>query len=150
MEPEPGPLVEGEYPLPYILIGDNAVPLKNSIEAQPMRNMTQEECVYTCNYRLSSARRVVENAFEILAGRFRCLINTYALAPEKVSSIVMICCVLGNILRERNPGADTHVVDHEDPETHQVISGQWRQRGNLADGHGLVCNTCNLHMERKK
>ncbi|KAG0432836.1 hypothetical protein HPB47_020464, partial [Ixodes persulcatus] len=50
-------------------------------------------------FRLSRARRVAENAFGILANRFRFLHMTIDAEPGRVASIVKAACVLHNYLR---------------------------------------------------
>uniref|UniRef100_A0A1X7VHN6 DDE Tnp4 domain-containing protein n=1 Tax=Amphimedon queenslandica TaxID=400682 RepID=A0A1X7VHN6_AMPQE len=52
------------------LVANDAFLLKDYIQ-KPFSEtgLTKERCIY--NYRLSGARRVVENAFGILANRFR-------------------------------------------------------------------------------
>lgn len=51
------------------------------------------------NYRLSRARRVVENAFGILSSRFRVLRRPLHLDLENVDAVVLACCALHNFLR---------------------------------------------------
>lgn len=67
----------------------------------PHRNLTAEQRRY--NYRLSRARRCVENAFGILANRFRVLLNPICLAPDKVDKVVLAACALHNMLRTISP-----------------------------------------------
>ena len=73
------------------------------------------------NYRLSRARRVVENAFGILANRFRCMHTTMCMDPDRVDLIVMACCILHNMRRTEMVG-DAE-PDQEHPNTHEVIPG---------------------------
>ncbi|PIO25773.1 hypothetical protein AB205_0113670 [Aquarana catesbeiana] len=63
----------------------------------PMRNLTPEQRIY--NYRLSRARRVVENAFGILSSRFRLFLKAINLAEYKLNHVVLCCCILHNYLR---------------------------------------------------
>ena len=86
----------------------------------------------TFNYRLSRARRVVENPFGIMANRFGCLLTTMSQKPETVTSIVFACCTLHNIMRLRYPGIHQRIADEED-DNHRVIPGQWRQSACLQD-----------------
>nr|XP_022903097.1 protein ALP1-like [Onthophagus taurus] len=85
--------------IPHVVVADAAFPLSTRIlKPFPIRNMTTEQRIF--NYRVSRARRVVENAFGILANRFRILLNTINLSPEKVQVITLACCVLHNFLRK--------------------------------------------------
>ena len=85
--------------------------------------MTVEERVF--NYRLSRARRVVENAFGLLAARFRCHLTAVPQNPDRVSTIgvVLACCILHNILMIKNPTIDVNAVDKENV-TAGVSSGE--------------------------
>lgn len=130
--PPAEPLANAETPIQYFLVGDDAFALKTwMMKPLPMRNMNVKERIF--NYRVSRARRVVENAFGILAARFRCLLTTIPLHPDRVTTVTMACCVLHNILRQQNAHLDAPLEDHEDPVTHEVTQGAWREGAVLAD-----------------
>ena len=68
------------------------------------------------NYRLSRARRVVGNAFGILANRFRIFLTPIALPPATVEQIVLAACGLHNMLQtEVGPVYFGALADREDP-----------------------------------
>ena len=87
------------------------------------RHLTQEERIF--NYRLSRARRIVENAFGILANRFRCLLTTLQQDTKVVNSVVLACICLHNLMRVRYPGLQNALLNRE--EDHALIPGEWRQ-----------------------
>ena len=63
--------------------------------------MRRSKNIYNC--RLSRARRVVENAFGILASRWRVLRRPLEVQPETVDRVVLASCCLHNLLcKERN------------------------------------------------
>ena len=69
--PNPEPL-EGweDHPFPYFLIGDEAFALKQWMQSLISgRELPEDQRIF--NYHLSCARRVIENAFGILAARWR-------------------------------------------------------------------------------
>ena len=85
----PGYLV----PLPYVKVADDAFPLPRfMMKPFPRRGLSNEKRIF--NYRLSRACRVVENAFGILANRFRVLLTIIILSPEVVEKIVLASCTL--------------------------------------------------------
>lgn len=54
------------------------------------------------NYRISRSRRIVEQAFGILANRFRVLLGTMNVASETAQRNVCAICILHNMLIDRN------------------------------------------------
>lgn len=95
----------------------------------PIRYMAKEQRIF--NYRLPRARRVVENAFGILAHRFRCLLTTMQQHPHRVERIVMSYCVMHILLSIRYPRQSAQMMDMEDPHTHEVLPGTWRDEETL-------------------
>jgi hypothetical protein len=100
--PDPKPLPGRNVPFPFCIIADDAFPLKaNLMKPFPHRNLSVEQRIF--NYRLSRARRCVENSFGIMASRFRVLLNPMCVGPNKVDSVVLACCSLHNLLRTVAP-----------------------------------------------
>ena len=109
----------------YSTVGDDAFPLQQWLmKPFPSRHLTDEERKQ--NYRLSQARRIVENAFGILANRFRCLLSTLHQEVETVKSIVIASVCLHNLMRMRYPGIHNAFLDREG-ENHEHVPGAWRQ-----------------------
>lgn len=124
-------LPDDDRDTPYFLIGDDAFPLRTWMQKPySNREQTDEERIF--NYRLSRARRVVENSFGILAHRWRCLLSTLQLDPEKARTVIMACMCLHNLMRDRFPGLQNIDVDHED-ELGNHIPGAWRNAAVLQD-----------------
>lgn len=98
----------------FVFVADDAFALSDNVmKPFPMRNLTPEQRIY--NYRLSRARRVVENAFGILANRFRIFLTSINIAMPKIDTIVLCCCVLHNYLRTHSTAYSTQ--SSRDPET---------------------------------
>jgi hypothetical protein len=102
--PKPRPLEKRDEPIPFFAVADDAFPLKcNIMKPYPHRNLGKEKRIF--NYRLSRARRCVENAFGTMASRFRVFLSAINLHPTKVDSIVLASCALHNLLRTVSPNA---------------------------------------------
>lgn len=70
-----------------LCVGDDAFPLETHLlKPYKLRGLTLEQRIF--NYRLSRARRVVENAFGILASRFRIFNRPIPLNIETTESLV--------------------------------------------------------------
>ena len=81
--PAPEKIPGSEIEAPYLFVGDEAYPLRvDLMKPYPFRLLEQEQRIF--NYRLSRARRVVENGFGILANRWRIFRTTISLHPDKV------------------------------------------------------------------
>ena len=94
--PLPGAELMG--PMPFVIVGDEAFPLKrNLMRPYPGRNLPREERIY--NYRLSRARNCVENAFGHLVSRWRLYHRVLDILPGKAEKIVKATCILQNFMR---------------------------------------------------
>ncbi|XP_058625890.1 uncharacterized protein LOC131536781 [Onychostoma macrolepis] len=85
-------------PLPYAFVADEAFPLRRHL-LRPYPGKNLQRCKRIFNYRLSRARLVVENAFGILASRFRMYHRVMGQHPHNVEACVKATCVLHNLLR---------------------------------------------------
>lgn len=125
--PPPRAPVGYEIALPYVIVADDAFPLKGNImKPYAQRSLTKENRIF--NYRLSRARRIVENAFGILANRFRIFLSPMLLSPENVEKITLASCALHNFLRSKVPSeySPPGTFDVENLEDGCVQEGEWR------------------------
>ena len=77
------------FTINYHIVGDDAFPMsKHLMKPYPHRHLDKEKRVF--NYRLSRARRVVENAFGIFANKWRVFLTTIKLSPEKITHLIGI------------------------------------------------------------
>lgn len=112
--------------LPMHFIADDAFPMSERI-IKPFshRHLTQRQIIF--NYRLSRARRVVENAFGIISSRFRVLRGEIQMNVADATNVVLSICVLHNMLRRKcgNAYMPPGTYDSEDAD-HNIIGGDWR------------------------
>lgn len=119
-----------ETATPYVVVADDAFSLKHYLmKPYTGRYLKHEEVIF--NYRLSRARRVVENAFGILASRFRAFRKPFLQDVATVKSIVLASVCLHNFLRSR-PGdkimyMPPGTIDHENLDLYILTLGSWRQ-----------------------
>ena len=111
--------------LPYVFVADDAFPLRVDM-IKPFRQadlICQHRKIY--NYRVSRTRRIVENAFGIMASRFRIFHTQINLGPEKIHSVVMASCVLHNFLMKSVPNSNSppDCFDREHTEDGTTVSG---------------------------
>jgi hypothetical protein len=71
--PDPSSLSNSENHFPFVFVGDEAFPLQKNLMRPYPRYSTPSTQQRIFNYRLSRARRVVENAFGIMSAKFRIL-----------------------------------------------------------------------------
>lgn len=126
--PQPDFLTSIEEKMPYVFVADSAFALTVNM-MKPYagtHNKGTKERVF--NYRLSRARRIVENAFGILASVFRVLRKPILLQPDKVTDIVMTCVLLHNFLRKSKKSRQiyTAVATFDTEHGGLIQPGSWR------------------------
>lgn len=119
-------IINGEN-TPFFFVADDAFPLTPRIMKPFGGSLDNEQRIF--NYRLSRARRTIENAFGILVMRWGCLRSEFLCYPDKTKLIVAACCALHNYLLERNP-MYLNGIDHYDSNG-ILIEGDWRRVANM-------------------
>lgn len=131
--PPPKCLPNSNKIVPHFLVGDAAFPLhKNIMRPYPGANLGKEKNIF--NYRLSRARRTIENAFGILTQRWRILRRPIIANVETCQLIVQATVVLHNYIKEfedckpknERKYCPSGFVDYID-EQGQVHLGLWRE-----------------------
>ncbi|XP_065642823.1 uncharacterized protein LOC136074434 [Hydra vulgaris] len=119
--------------LPYVLIRDEAFPLKNDLmKPYPKEILSLKERIY--NYRLSRARRIIENTFGILAARCRIFRKPIIANKKTVVNVTKAATALHNYLMHRqfeplNQYCPLGFVDYET--SSGLLAGEWRS--NVSD-----------------
>lgn len=116
---------------PFFFVADDAFPLSLRIMKPYGGTLTNEQRIF--NYRLSRARRTIENAFGIMTMRWACLTSEFQCQPDKVKVIVGACCALHNFLLKRST-AYAQIADRYDNRGN-LIEGEWRRAARMDQIH---------------
>lgn len=121
--PPPSCIPRTNETFPFVFITDEAFALKpNFMKPYGQTNLDNRQRAF--NYRLSRARRVVENAFGLLVSKFRIFQKEINLEPRKVNMITLACCYIHNYLLKKNRVQYTRdMLDIEDINTGQIEKG---------------------------
>ena len=138
--PKPIPSFDTTKSFPYVFVADEAFGMKpHMMRPYPRRNdLNLPERIF--NYRLSRARRVIENTFGILASRFRIFRRPIIANVRNVRFITKAAVGLHNFLISKNTtnGANIYCrsdyIDHENEE--EEVPGQWREE--IGNYEGLI------------
>ncbi|XP_040355987.1 uncharacterized protein LOC121046159 isoform X1 [Ixodes scapularis] len=122
--PPPKRLPNSTVIAPYVFLGDEAFHLRPDF-LRPCPGKHQDDDKRIFNYRLSRARRCAENAFGVLASRFRIFRRTINLLAEHADYVVMATCALHNYLRDDSVYIPPSYVDKEDAYGN-ITNGNWR------------------------
>eukprot|EP00794_Sanderia_malayensis_P001689 gene1689-1882_t len=112
--------------LPYYLVGDEIFPLKTWLMRPYPGKLTEEQRIY--NYRVSRARRVIENAFGILVARWRLFRSPIRASQENVTRYVLAAICLHNYSQQTENAmyCPAGFVDSEDS-SGRLKPGEWRK-----------------------
>jgi len=91
----------GGVPLPYIVIGDEAFPLKKYLMRpypRSARRLSEAERIFS--YRLSRSRNTVENAFGILVNTWRIYQRPFECLVQLCDKLILATVVLHNYILE--------------------------------------------------
>ncbi|XP_017780983.1 PREDICTED: putative nuclease HARBI1 [Nicrophorus vespilloides] len=108
-------LNDTEYPMPYVLIGDATFPLKRYLlrPYSPVMDLSNE----VFNMRVTHARQVVSNVFDMLFARWKIYCKPMMVQPDLVDIILLATCALHNfisgpvVLEATNPNDKSSIGD---------------------------------------
>lgn len=125
---------------PFVIVGDEAFPLlTNLMRPFPGRNRSEglpvDESTY--NYRLSRARRVIENSFGVLSAKWRIYRRPILAKRETVVRIVKSTICLHNWIKTKNSFYFPEGYIDREEANGQISTGRWRQEVSTEDG-GLI------------
>ena len=139
--PPDKPLPGRDVNTPYVIVGDEAFPLKcHVMKPYPAKGLTEEQRIF--NYRLSRARRVSENCFGIMVNRFAVLGHEMSVSPEKATTITQACIALHNFLRTECDASYSQEVRRPGPGTWRRDLDHLAANQNAANARGIRDELC--------
>lgn len=159
--PPPKKIPNSNVRLPYTFIGDEAFPLSIHMMrpySRSYRFFGDQERVF--NYRLSRARRTIENTFGIMVSRWRILRKDLCCTPKTAEDIVKaIVCLHNflmtaedNVIPARRFYCPAFFLDREGTGG-CVIEGDWRRdiyRGPIRDVGRLGSNNPTVRADAQR
>ena len=133
--PQPKKLYsESEFLFPYVFVGDDAFPVRHSfLNPYSSSNL---ELVFLI-FRLSRARRIIENTFGINAARFRIFCRPILSCLETVENITKACVALHNyLMANKNFGEANSYCPNGFIEQDVRRNGEWRE--TVKDDYWLI------------
>ncbi|XP_011870670.1 PREDICTED: uncharacterized protein LOC105563580 [Vollenhovia emeryi] len=136
--PEPEKLTVDGDPMPYVLVADEAFQLTDFLlRPYPGKGgLNHEKNIY--NYRLSRARRTIENTFGILVSQWRILKKPIDATVKNTMQIVQAIICIHNWLRkqdlDKNEYISADMIDCDGPNS--FIPGNWRKE--MDSSHALT------------
>lgn len=126
--PTPTELYKGGPVLPYFLIGDEAFGLNRYIQrpypGRTSGRLGEGEQIF--NYRLSRARRVIENSFGILSAKWRVFRQPIHANKEKVKYITLAAICLHNFILSEESDLQPHQRTYLHPTlVDREVNGKW-------------------------
>lgn len=119
--------------LPCFFLGDSGFPISTTMMRLYSGKLLDER-KKIFNYRLSRARRTIENTFGILSSRWRIYRKPITMNPKYVDSIIMATVCLHNFIKSEEDRVQMNdriycppnFVDSEDT-AGNIIPGEWRR-----------------------
>lgn len=147
-------IYEGSSKYPYVLVADEAFPLSPYL-MRPFSgtdSLSTEQKIF--NYRLSRARRTIENAFGILAAQWRIYRKPIIAKVETIENMVKATITLHNWLRKkdisnREQSFITAGMIDEEANDASIIEGNWRKIVQLDNSALQPMASCSTHTYTK-
>ncbi|XP_026831161.1 protein ANTAGONIST OF LIKE HETEROCHROMATIN PROTEIN 1-like [Ooceraea biroi] len=115
--------------VPHVIVGDEAFPLKTYLmRSYPGQGLDVSKRIF--NYRLSRARRIIENAFGILSQKFRIYNRRIQAKPEHVDYIILTTCILHNFIRKFDNDANEYMYEGVSVNANGTLENLPMQGGN--------------------
>jgi len=125
--PKPASFEGSGTEMPFVILGDEACPLKTYLmKPFARKDLSCEERVF--NYSLTGARRCVECAFGILTAKWRLLNKAIETNVNKTKKTVKCICLLRNIIKDLEGTTHYHSVLQETSK----IRGSRQARTNVS------------------
>lgn len=142
--PPPKTLPGTQYTLPCTLVGDEAFPFKHYLMRPFARRSLKTDSERIFNYRLSRARRTIENSFGILVSRWRILRKAIQCKEETAHKIILALLALHNFIMSTNSTkyCPPNFPDHE-KDNGTIVHGEWRHdcvQGVMSDLYPVGSN----------
>jgi len=139
-------------------MGDEDFPLKMYLlRPYNRKDSGDAECVF--NYRLSRARRIIENSFGILVSRWQILTKTICYNPDHATHIIKALVYLHNyimtaeeqhIMPNARAYCPSNLINHEIFEHNEILS-TWHEQTELGPFEDLVrIGANNVHKNATK